>query len=291
MLSILQDWVPPSRENWRLTVNFYQYVFPVFGSFQWFLKWYGMGKTSVASSPLNIPGRAAWLTMEIVGPAVFLTSVLSASSRSTTPLPWQNKFLAGLYLLHYAYRAVAFPFVQPSMSPIHLLVWSSAVVHQFCNGTSLGGWLGGLHGPASSSISSSPAQFLLGVTLFLAGLAGNFYHDEALREIRRREARRQHALRNQPGVDRRSSRAVDKHYRIPEAGLFRYVLYPHYLCEWVEWLGFWVACGWPCVPARAFLLNEVFAMLPRAVNGRRWYADKFGEEKIRGKWAVIPGLI
>lgn len=247
-----------------------------------------MGKTSVASSPLNMPGRAAWLTMEIVGPAVFLTSVLSSS----TPLPRRNGFLAGLYLLHYAYRAVAFPLLQPSMSPIHLLVWSSAVVHQFCNGTSLGGWLGP-HGPSpSTSPSPSSAQFLLGVTLFLAGLAGNFYHDEALRDIRRRESRRQHALRNQPGVDRRSRRgAVDKHYRVPEAGLFRLVLYPHYLCEWAEWLGFWAACGWSCAPARAFFLNEVFAMLPRAVNGRRWYAEKFGEDKIRGRWAVIPGLI
>lgn len=68
------------------------------------------------------------------------------------------------------------------------------------------------------------------------------------------------------------------------------MLYPHYFCEWVEWSGFWLAAGWGCVPARAFLINELFTMLPRAVNGKKWYVEKFGEEKIRKKWAVIPGV-
>ncbi|VUC30195.1 unnamed protein product [Clonostachys rosea] len=31
-------------------------------------------------------------------------------------------------------------------------------------------------------------------------------------------------------------------------------------------------------------------MLPRAVSGKRWYAEKFGEEKVAKKWAVIPGV-
>jgi hypothetical protein len=51
-----------------------------------------------------------------------------------------------------------------------------------------------------------------------------------------------------------------------------------------------MAAGWGCVPARCFLVNEIAAMLPRAVSGRKWYVEKFGEEKIRGRWAVIPGI-
>jgi hypothetical protein len=58
----------------------------------------------------------------------------------------------------------------------------------------------------------------------------------------------------------------------------------------VEWFGFWMAAGWGCVPARCFFVNEIAAMLPRAVSGRKWYVEKFGEEKIRGRWAVIPGV-
>jgi len=70
------------------------------------------------------------------------------------------------------------------------------------------------------------------------------------------------------------------------------VLYPHYLCEWIEWAGFWIIGGWGCVPARAFLANEVSTMLPRALGGRRWYVKRFGVEEVgRGKKAVVPGIL
>ena len=313
MLSLLQGWVPPTLANWQLTVAFYQYVFPIvrsvpsashthstanhpkMASLQWVLKWYGMGKTSV-SSALNLPGRLAWLTMEITGPLVLLTSMNTLPTQlgiaNHDGLPWQNKVLSALYVIHYAYRAVAFPFLQPSMSPIHAFVWAAALLHQFCNGTSVGAWLAA-YGPTTDSQWAqqvSLPQFALGISLFYVGLAANFFHDEELREIRRREARRQEVVNAQAKNQGRDVN-VEKHYRIPTAGLFKYMLYPHYFCEWVEWFGFWMACGWSSVPARAFLINEIFSMLPRAVNGRKWYVETFGEDKIKGKWAVIPGLI
>jgi len=49
--------------------------------------------------------------------------------------------------------------------------------------------------------------------------------------------------------------------------------------------------GWNCVPARNFLVNEIFAMLPRAVAGKKWYIDKFGKEKVGSRKAVIPGVL
>ena len=52
-------------------------------------------------------------------------------------------------------------------------------------------------------------------------------------------------------------------------GLFRLVLYPHYFVESIEWSGFWMIGGQRCVPARCFLLNEVAAMLLRAVHGKQ----------------------
>ena len=69
------------------------------------------------------------------------------------------------------------------------------------------------------------------------------------------------------------------------------MLYPHYLCEWIEWMGFWIMGGWAFAPARAFLLNELAAMLPQAINGRTWYLEKFGREKIGSRRAVIPGIL
>ena len=78
---------------------------------------------------------------------------------------------------------------------------------------------------------------------------------------------------------------------MPENGLFRAVLYPHYFCEWIEWAGFWMIGGWGCAPARTFLFNEIATMLPRALQGKRWYLERFGKEKVGSRKAVIPGLI
>lgn len=259
-----------------------------------------MGKTSVTSR-LNLPGRIGWLTMEAPGFLTLLYTLrtlppqLPASHYGGDPdrsLPWQNKVLAALFVLHYAYRALLFPFLQPSMSPLHAVIWLSALAFQLTNGLLLGAWLAA-YGPttqsawASSSSSSSTLQFAAGIALFYVGLAANYYHDDELREIRRRERARQ--ARAKDGSNQKK-RGVDKHYEIPQGGLFKVMLYPHYFVEWVEWFGFWMAAGWGCAPARCFLFNEIASMLPRAVKGKQWYVEKFGEDKIKGRWAVIPGV-
>ena len=133
--------------------------------------------------------------------------------------------------------------------------------------------------------------------IFALGLLGNIFHDDDLREIRRAAARRQKKLwENDDGAEKRKPNprknpGVDKYYQIPQNGLFHLVLYPHHLCEWVEWAGFWMIAGWGCVPARCFLVNEIAAMLPRALNGKAWYVERFGAEKVGGRKAVIPWLI
>jgi 3-oxo-5-alpha-steroid 4-dehydrogenase 1 len=251
-----------------------------------------MGKTSVVSSKLNLPGAIGWLVMESPG---FLTLLYMMSTlpeqHGITDLPWQNKVLAALFVIHYSYRAILFPFLNPAMSPLHILIFLFGLVFQLVNGMCIGAWLAA-YGPTTKQAwdeQVSTFQFVLGISVLYLGLAANFYHDDELREIRRREmARQERLLAKQGGHGKKAT--VEKHYEIPEAGLFKYMLYPHYLVEWVEWFGFWMACGWSCVPAMCFVVNEVFAMLPRAVRGKRWYMERFGEDKIRRKWAVIPGV-
>ncbi|PMB68558.1 Uncharacterized protein C9.08c [Beauveria bassiana] len=278
-MAIVQGWLPPTQENYESLVFIWQFFYPLMGSLQWVIKWYGMGKTSV-QSPFNIPGRVAWMTMEAPG---FLTLLYIMNTlpqeHGIDDLPWQNRVLGGLF---------------PSMAPIHFIVWAAALSFQLCNAVCLGSWLSAYGAVTSSAwLAQSPLpQFAFGLALFYVGLAGNWFHDEELREIRRKERRRQERLRAASGTSSSTSSSVkvEKHYEIPQAGLFKYMLYPHYLLEWIEWLGFWVAAGWSCAPARAFFVNEVLSMLPRAVNGKKWYTDKFGEDKIRKKWVVIPGV-
>ena len=126
--------------------------------------------------------------------------------------------------------------------------------------------------------------------LFALGFLGNIYHDDELREIRRAAARSQQR-KQADQQDPKKTTSVDKVYMMPENGLFRLVLYPHYLCEWCEWAGFWMIGGLGCVPARAFLVNEIASMLPRAIRGKQWYINRFGKEKVGDRKAVIPGII
>jgi len=286
---LIPNWYPPSRENYEFILYLWKW-FPLFASLQWLVSWYGMGKTSVTSR-LNLPGRIGWLTMECPG---FLTLLYTLRVLSpATGLPWQNQVLAALFVIHYSYRAVVFPFLQPSMSPLHLTIWFSALSFQITNGLCIGSWLAA-YGPLTASdwqaqLSPFPTlQFTAGIAIFYLGLAANYYHDDELREIRRRESARQARLARANGG---TAKTIDKHYEIPKAGLFTIMLYPHYFVEWIEWFGFWMAAGWGCLPARCFFLNEVTSMLPRAVRGKQWYIERFGEDKIKGKWAAIPGVI
>jgi 3-oxo-5-alpha-steroid 4-dehydrogenase 1 len=208
-------------------------------------------------------------------------------------LPWANWTMAGIYTLHYLYRAWLSPLVlNPSMSPIHPLVFAAAFAWQVTNGISLGGWLGG-YGP-TTVYDWKGRLYVIEVGLVVWGWSflGNIFHDDDLREIRRSALRRQKAQAEKDGGGAGKSVAgVDKLYMMPKNGLFHYVLYPHYLCEWMEWAGFWMIGGLNCVPARSFLINEIATMLPRALAGRRWYIEKFGKEKVGSRKAVIPGLI
>lgn len=232
-------------------------------------------------------------------------------------LPWPNKTMAAMFVcqvlqcmrgckstcadinlqtIHYIYRALLCPILNPSMSPMHVSVWASALAFQIINGTCIGGWLAG-YGPGTlqewDALTDYPkfrnSRIELGLMLWAVALVFNMFHDDDLREIRRAAARNQKKRQEAKGEG--AAKSVDKVYMIPTNGLFHLILYPHYLAEWIEWCGFWMVGGTACVPARTFVLNEVATMLPRALQGKRWYIERFGKEKIGNRKAIIPGLL
>ncbi|TAQ83201.1 hypothetical protein B7494_g8475, partial [Chlorociboria aeruginascens] len=283
-MALIKNWLPPTRENWELIVYYFQF-FPILTSMQWVISWYGAGKTSTKDR-FNIPGKVGWMSMEIFGPATLIYSMYSVPSTiGLAFLPWENRVMGALYVIHYIHRAILGPLLAPSMSPIHPLIWFSAICFQTLNGLSLGGYFGGF-GPKPGEAPGS----WIGLTIFLLGMIGNIYHDDLLREIRRVALRAQKKQAVEKSFNPNQKNGVDKIYLIPENGLFRWIFYPHYLCEWIEWAGFWLMAGRGCVPARTFVINEIATMLPRALQGRQWYLEKFGEEKVAGKRAVIPGI-
>ena len=184
------------------------------------------------------------------------------------------------------------------MSPMHVVVWLMAVAFNIINGLVIGGWLAG-YGPISQEYWTDRLGYVyFGMLLWAYGLLGNMFHDDDLREIRRsakQEEQRQRENQDQKGRSKddksKSPQSGTRIYKIPKNGLFQLVLQAHYLCEWIEWTGYWICGGWAFVPGRAFLLNEISTMLPRALQGRRWYIEHFGREAIQGRKAVIPGLL
>ncbi|KAF2155695.1 3-oxo-5-alpha-steroid 4-dehydrogenase [Myriangium duriaei CBS 260.36] len=288
-MTLIPGVLPPSIETYNLACQLFKY-FPLFASVQWLTAWYPAGKTSI-DSRFNLPGRFAWAVMETPGLAIVLYSILTLPDQlGLSPLPWANYTLAGLYVIHYVYRAWLYPLMAPSMSPIHPLPFLGAILFNVLNGLSIGGWTGG-YGPTTVeewSESGTIYRLEIGMVIWGWSLLAVIFHDDDLREIRRAAGRIQKEKAEKEGG---KAQGVDKVYMVPKNGLFKFILYPHYFCEWIEWTGYWIIGGWGFGPARTFLINEISAMLPRAVRGRRWYIEKFGKEKIGSRKAVIPGIL
>ena len=134
----------------------------------------------------------------------------------------------------------------------------------------------------------------VGMMIWGTGLLFNILHDEDLREIRRASRRKQIKLQEEAKKEGKKGDEevkVEKVYMMPKNLLFQKVLYAHYLFEWMEWCGWWMMGGWGFTPGRIFVVNEIAVMLPRAIQGKRWYVENFGKEKVGGRNAVIPYLL
>lgn len=83
-----------------------------------------------------------------------------------------------------------------------------------------------------------------------------------------------------------------KKYSLPELGLFRYLICPHYFCECLVYLSLAIVAA-----SKGELLNKTllcalsFVMVNLGVTAsgtRKWYAGKFGSKAVETKWNMIP---
>jgi 3-oxo-5-alpha-steroid 4-dehydrogenase 1 len=125
-MAIVENWLPPSRENWELVCRIWQF-FPIvstrptgcaalchdIASFvlrpanisllkitavQWVLDWYPQGKTSTKSR-FNIDGKIGWATMESAGFITLLYIMYSLPKElGLGELPWGNWTMAGCFV-------------------------------------------------------------------------------------------------------------------------------------------------------------------------------------------------
>jgi 3-oxo-5-alpha-steroid 4-dehydrogenase 3 / polyprenol reductase len=85
-----------------------------------------------------------------------------------------------------------------------------------------------------------------------------------------------------------------KGYTVPPHPIFHRVLCPHYTAECAIYL----ALSFLAAP-RGEMINKtvlsgfLFVIINLGItahNTKQWYKTKFGEESVRGKWKMIPGV-
>ena len=231
----------------------------------------------------------------------YLHSPLSVKAAGTSPpltLTHPPTFLASLFLTHYLNRAIISPLRTPSRSKSHIIVALSAVFFNTFNGSLVGAYLSSPDAQTFLAGAFNRPLFWVGVGLWAAGFAGNIYHDEILLNIRRNAKAKAKAKADDNNGKEKNSQ---EHYAIPHGALYRFISYPNYFCEWLEWLGFALAASPPpsfasvsafvatVSPAWLFFFNEVWVMLPRAYKGHKWYHNRFPDYPKERK-AVIPFL-
>lgn len=85
-----------------------------------------------------------------------------------------------------------------------------------------------------------------------------------------------------------------KKYSLPDAGLFRHLVCPHYTCECLIYLSLVVAAApeghWCNKTMLSVLVFVVVNLGVTAYGTRGWYVEKFGPERLVGKWIMIPWL-
>ena len=241
--------------------------------------------------------------MELVSPSAFiytyLRSPLSPLAFGTPPplgIENPSAVLACLFLIHYLNRAILSPLRTPSRSKSHAIVTLAGILFNTFNGSLLGAYLSSPEGLSYLTRAYQRPCFWLGVLMWGAGFVGNIVHDEILLDIRRKKQTEDaKKAPEQLGKDKKKG----EHYAIPHGLLYKYISYPNYFCEWVEWVGFALAAspfpsfeGWGAflatiTPPFLFLVAEIFTMIPRAVRGHQWYHGKFPNYPKERK-AVVP---
>ena len=235
--------------------------------------------------------------MEIVSPICFIYSY-ATSPLGGSSLSGRQHILALAYLIHYTNRAIISPLITPSRSKASIIVPLAGVTFNIMNGNLMGAYIAS---PQAQMflISTSTTMFTTGLVLWAAGFVGNIQHDMILMNIRRN-----------PSKKNDDAPSDKPRYAIPFGALFKYVSFPNYFSEWVEWLGYAVAASpLPAVaelstiigptssffpsltPPWIFLFNEVMVMFPRAYRGHRWYKRIFGDQFPTDRKIVVPFIL
>lgn len=223
----------------------------------------GYGQFRTKQWGWSIDNRLAWVLME--APAFLTMLVLWLSTGSSTAQPAFLLFL--LYMLHYAQRSFVFPLLMSGHSQMPVVIMAMGMTFNIVNGIMQGGGLFWFPNPdfAEGTAYLTRWNALLGIAVFLLGMAINLHSDHVIRHLR------------QPGDTR--------HY-LPQRGMYRYVTSANYLGELLEWTGFAIAAATPA--AWVFVIWTAANLVPRAHAIHKKYRAEFGNIAVGQRKRIIP---
>ncbi|KAH7328527.1 hypothetical protein B0I35DRAFT_473223 [Stachybotrys elegans] len=228
---------------------------------QWFLHFY------VASVAWSI----FWAVQLVWGGAVLTAVAARQAQTGGTSMTTGQVYLAWtLMALQGVRRLYESLFVtRPGSSPMWIVHWALGVVYY--TGVNVAVWVEGSGAILDMWNSSQPVQLpwtkaIVGTAVYLAAYWYQYQCHSHLASL--------------------------KKYTLPERGLFQYIVCPHYTCDCVIYLGIAIATA-----PEGYMLNRTVtaSLLFAAVNlgataagTKQWYGEKFGHDKIRQKWTMIP---
>jgi 3-oxo-5-alpha-steroid 4-dehydrogenase 1 len=210
-----------------------------------------------------ISNRLGWIIQE--APSMIFLSLFFFMG--ALPKTHSSYFFWGLWVAHYTYRSLIYPFrTHTTGKKIPLIIVFSAIGFNFMNGFVNGTYLGSFGGNYGDEYFTSP-RFFIGLAVFMTGVVINQQSDNILLALRK------------PG---------ETGYKIPQGGLFRYVSCPNLFGEMIEWSGYAILVG--SLPALSFAVWTIVNLTPRALDHHKWYLSKFPDYPKERK-ALVPGLL
>lgn len=208
-----------------------------------------------------IPPKPAWLIME--SPPLIIVTLFFILGKNLMLI--HTIFLI-LWLLHYSYRDLVYPFLLKSKRGIPLTIILSAICFNIINSYIQGSYLFIFSSHNYNNFWLKTPQFILGTILFFLGFSIHLYSDNLLRRQKKE----------------------NNSYIIPQGGLFNLISTPNYFGEIVEWIG-WAILTWS-LAAGSFAIWSIANLFPRSIKIHKWYKENFPNYPPNRK-AIIPFII
>ncbi|ORY63415.1 uncharacterized protein BCR38DRAFT_458555 [Pseudomassariella vexata] len=229
----------------------------------WFMHFYVLSISSSVFWAFQFMCRGSILN----GIAKSQTAVSSAAATMSINqvfLTWLMMLMQGGRRL-YEHLAI----IRPSSSKMWVVHWLLGCAYYLCIGVSI--WVEGsrsilYYNRRFSHVEAPSLNELVGLVLFLFGWSMQYRCHKYLSSLRK--------------------------YSFPEEGMFRFLICPHYTCECLLYLSIAITAApkdqWYNQTLMCGLLFVSVNLGVTARGTKTWYVEKFGTEKVEGRWLMIP---